>query len=230
MNIDLKKTLAKKIANQIKDGEIVGVGTGSTVEAVISEIGLRISNEGIKISAVPSSTRTALALQTAGITTLTSRYSGQLAWSFDGADLVEKSSLWSLKGAGGLAMLGEKIMATRSERFIVLISEEKFVDKLQDVSVPIEVVPQAIEYVRRELLKMGAKKVELKLANEKLGPAYTESGNLVLFGDFLKISRELNLLIKSLTGVVETGLFIGEVDEIYVGKADGSIEHFVAQA
>lgn len=216
----MKELVAKEIAKRVKDGEIIGIGTGSTVDAALAEIGTRIQKEGLKIACVPSSWQSAWKCQEIGISVMYPGYCGELAWGFDGADEVNDQR-WLIKGRGG-ALLQEKILAKRCKKFVIIVDEKKVVSKLgANCAVPVEVVPEARSIVEPALKRLGATEVLLRQAVAKHGPVVTERGNLLLDAKFPSIEESLELRIKTCVGVVESGLFIGYADEVLVGGSDG---------
>lgn len=213
-----KELVGLEIAKRVKSGEILGIGTGSTVDAALDALANRIKSEGLKISCVPSSLQSAWRCQEAGIAVLYPGYRGVLDWGFDGADEVDPN-LWLIKGLGG-ALLQEKILAKRCKKFVVIVDQSKLVNRLGErTAIPVEVVPEAYSIVEPSLLKLGAKSVEVRLAVKKHGPIITERGNILIDASFETITQDLETKIKGCVGVVESGLFIGYADEILV--ADG---------
>lgn len=216
----MKELVAKEIARRVKSGDVIGVGTGSTVDAVLVEIGSRVRDEGLSIQVVPSSYQSAWRCQELGLVVVYSGYHGYLAWGFDGADQVTKSR-WAIKGKGG-ALLQEKILAKRCKHFVIVVEESKVVEELGvGCAVPIEVVPEALIVVEDGLKRLGATELALRSGSGKHGPIITEGGNLIIDASFTSISAGLEGDIKSLVGVVESGLFIGYATEVVVGTSTG---------
>ena len=134
-------------------------------------------------------------------------------WSFDGADEVNKDN-WMIKGRGG-AMFREKLNIANSTITYILVDKTKLVKKLgENFAIPVECYPGSLNYVKEELLILGAKSVEIRKAEKKDGPIITESGNIILDARFDEISEHLEKDIKSITGVIESGLFIGYPVEV----------------
>ena len=131
-----------------------------------------------------------------------------LDWCFDGADEVDKNG-WIIKGRGG-AMFKEKMNIVNSLKTYILIDDTKKVEKLgQKFDVPVECHPSSIEYVARQLKELGAISTKLRIAEDgKDGPIITESGNFIIDTKFEKIEEMLEKNIKSIVGVIESGLFI----------------------
>lgn len=211
-NREEKEKVAKIIASKVKDGDVIGFGSGSTAFLATIEIGKRIKAENIKITAIPTSYEikmlcTYLNIPTADI------MEKKPDWSFDGADEVNESK-WLIKGRGA-AMYNEKLNIALSSITYILVDKSKFVEELGNkFAIPIEITPKALNYVKEELLKIGAKEINLRLALRKDGPVITENGNIILDCKFNKITEELENKIKCITGVIESGLFINYNVEI----------------
>ena len=211
-NREEKEKVAKIIASKVKDGDVIGFGSGSTAFLATIEIGKRIEEENIKITAIPTSYEikmlcTYLNIPTADI------MEKKPDWSFDGADEVNESK-WLIKGRGA-AMYNEKLNIALSSITYILVDKSKFVEELGNkFAIPIEITPKALNYVKEELLKIGAKEINLRLALRKDGPVITENGNIILDCKFNKITEELENKIKCITGVIESGLFINYNVEI----------------
>ena len=201
-----KKKIAKKITEKIKDGQVIGFGSGSTSYLTVLEIAKKIKKEKLNIIAIPTSLEIKMLCTELGITTA-SLMEKKPDWSFDGADEVDKNN-WMIKGRGG-AMFKEKLNIANSPITYILIDESKKVDNLgSKFKVPVECFPDAINYIKEELTKLGGKDIELRKAIGKDGPILTENNNLILDVKFEKITKELEKEIKSIPGVIESGLFI----------------------
>jgi ribose 5-phosphate isomerase A len=134
-------------------------------------------------------------------------------WYFDGADEVDQNKSL-IKGRGG-AMFKEKLIMSSSPVTYILVDESKLVTKLgTNFPVPVEVFPSALLYVESALKKLGAETLTLRPAKGKDGPVITENGNLVIDAKFLDIDTQMEKKIKAITGVIESGLFIGYNVEI----------------
>lgn len=206
-NYEEKLRIAKKIAKRVKDGDVIGIGSGSTSFVATTEIAKRMKEENLNIIGIPTSYEINMLCNQLGIPT-TNLMSKKPDWSFDGADEVNDKN-WLVKGRGG-AMYREKLNIASSEVSYILVDNSKFVDNICDkFPIPVETVPEAINYVRDELFKMGAEDVILRLAKGKDGPVITEHGNVILDVTFRNVDETLERRLKALVGVVETGLFIG---------------------
>lgn len=211
-NEEEKKDVANKIANKIKDGDIIGFGSGSTAYLTIQAIAEKMQKENIKITAIPTSYEVELLCNFLNIP-ITTLQNAKPDWSFDGADEVNQDN-WMIKGRGG-AMFREKLNIANSTITYILVDKTKLVKKLgENFAIPVECYPGCLNYVKEELLILGAKSVEIRKAEKKDGPIITESGNIILDARFDEISEHLEKDIKSITGVIESGLFIGYPVEV----------------
>lgn len=206
-NYEEKLRIAKKIAKRVKDGDVIGIGSGSTSFVATQEIAKRMKEENLNIIGIPTSYEINMLCNQLGIPT-TNLMSKKPDWSFDGADEVNDKN-WLVKGRGG-AMYREKLNIASSEVSYILVDNSKFVDNICDkFPIPVETVPDAINYVRDELFKMGAEDVVLRLAKGKDGPVITEHSNVILDATFRNVDENFEKKLKAIVGVVETGLFIG---------------------
>lgn len=211
-NEEEKKDVANEIVNKIKDGDIIGFGSGSTAYLTIKAIAEKMQKENIKITAIPTSYEVELLCNFLNIPTTTLQ-NAKPDWSFDGADEVNQDN-WMIKGRGG-AMFREKLNIANSTITYILVDKTKLVKKLgENFAIPVECYPGSLNYVKEELLILGAKSVEIRRAEKKDGPIITESGNIILDARFDEISEHLEKDIKSITGVIESGLFIGYPVEV----------------
>ncbi|MFP3985574.1 MAG: ribose 5-phosphate isomerase A [Candidatus Bathyarchaeia archaeon] len=215
-----KKLAAAHAARHVKDGFIVGLGSGTTVAYAFQELARRIRKEELHIYGVPTSYQAfSLAIQNMiPITTLDEH--PQLDVTIDGADQVDEK-LDTIKGMGG-ALTREKIVASASKTNVIIVDETKLTKKLGTAQpVPIEVLPFALSPVMAKLARLGGKSL-LREAKMKLGPVVTDNGNFLLDVDFGPISnsKKLNQTLKTIPGIVETGLFVEMADVVYVGGKD----------
>ena len=211
-NKEEKMLRATKIANKVKHGDIIGFGSGSASYLAIIEIAKKIKEENINILAIPTSYETKMLCNELGIPT-TTILENKPDWSFDGADEVDQNNCL-IKGRGA-AMFKEKLNMVNSPITYILVDKSKFVKELgEKTSIPIEVFPEAGKSVKEELADLGAEKITLRLAKGKNGPVITENNNVILDVKFIEIYDSLEKDIKSITGVIESGLFIGYNIEI----------------
>jgi ribose 5-phosphate isomerase A len=222
MNIEKAKELASQAAAQsIRDHSTVGLGTGSTLQYAIKELGRRIRDEGMNISAVTTSFQGQLLAREYGIATVNSMNVSRLDIAIDGADEVDPDGNL-IKGLGA-ALTKEKIVAAMAERYVIVVDQRKLVGHLGErAPVPVEVVPDALTLVERLLQKMGGQ-TTVRPDHSKAGPVVTDLGNLVIDVRFPRIAdpRELERKINDIPGVVDNGLFLGMVDEVIIGSVTG---------
>jgi ribose 5-phosphate isomerase A len=216
----VKEIVAKELAARVRDGEVIGVGTGSTVDLALDEIATRVRQEGLRLTVVPTSLQSAWKCQEAGLQVSYSGYCGELSWGFDGADAID-DRLRAIKGKGG-AMLQEKILAARCLHYVLIVDDSKMVAKLgPSCPVPVEVIPEARFVAEQQLKVLGAASVTLRKAVAKHGPVISEGGNIIIDAVFNEISDSLEHDIKCIVGVVESGLFTRFASEVLIGSASG---------
>lgn len=207
-----KRLAAESAVTQVTSGMIVGLGTGTTGEFVLLALARRIQ-EGLRITGVPTSERTAARARELGIP-LTELGSTPIDIAIDGADEVQRDTLNLIKGRGG-ALFREKIVARASARFLVVVDQTKVVDVLGAVAVPVEVVPFGWRATARHIEDLGAKPQRRDFV--------TDNGNYILDCDFGNIESPESLAsdLDHIVGVIEHGLFIGMATEVHVGEPSG---------
>jgi len=212
INPEQKQKVAAEIAAKVKDGDVLGVGSGSTVYVALLAIAKRIKEEKLNVKAIPTSIEISMFCAKLGIP-LTTLYENKPDWLFDGADEVDPNKNL-IKGRGG-AMFKEKLLISSSSVNYIIVDDSKLVQKLgTNFPVPIEVFPTATLHVEEELKKIGVTSLLLRPAKGKDGPVITENGNVVFDAHFEDIDEDMEVKIKSITGVIESGLFIGYNVEI----------------
>ncbi|MGF7118435.1 ribose-5-phosphate isomerase RpiA [Methanobacterium oryzae] len=217
--MELKKKVGYAAAELVKDGDIVGLGTGSTTHYFIEKLGKRIQDEEIEIMGIPTSYQSSLLAKDSGISITTlEEYSIDIA--VDGADEVD-NTLNLIKG-GGAAHTMEKIIDEAADKFVVIVDDTKIVETLGAFPVPLEVIPEARRTVSEHVKKFEGIPA-LRMAKMKDGPVITDNGNFILDVQFKLIEdpayleKELNVI----PGVVENGIFAGIVDKVLVGTPEG---------
>ena len=216
-----KREAALRAVKEVKDYSVVGLGSGSTVAYAIQELGRRVLEENLHILGVATSHQSALLAVECGVPLTTLNEDPEIDVSLDGTDEVD-SSLNAIKGAGG-AFTMEKIVASIANKFILIADERKLVDKLgSKTSIPVEVIPSAYKPVSMKIMDLGGEPV-LRQAKSKVGPVITDNGNFILDVKFESIEdpKLLDTEIKSIPGVIETGLFIDLADVAYIGGPKG---------
>lgn len=217
--MNLKKMVGYEAAEMVKDGNVVGLGTGSTTHYFIEKLAQRVWEEEMEVLAIPTSYQSRFLAEEQGIP-LTTLNEFPVDLAVDGADEVDHK-LNLIKG-GGAAHTMEKIVDSSAEKFVVIVDESKVVDQLGKFPVPVEVIPEAYRIVKAVLEGIGETS-ELRMAERKDGPVVTDNGNFVLDTGFGKIPEPevLEIQLNTIPGVVENGLFTGLVDEVLVGTANG---------
>ena len=220
---EAKRNAALEAVKHVKDNTVIGLGSGSTVAYAIEEIGNRIKSEGLHVLAVPTSYQALMLAVKHGIPITTLEEHPLLDLTVDGADQIDEE-LNLIKGMGG-ALTREKIVASVSKRLIIVADESKKVKVLGEKNhpVPIEATPFAAKPVMHKIKEMKGKPV-LREAKGKVGPVITDNGNIIIDANFGVIQKpaELERKLKSISGVVETGLFIKMADIVYLGKPDSA--------
>lgn len=216
---EAKRRVAVEAAKHVRDGFVIGLGSGSTAAYAVREIGTRMRSEEMHVLAVPTSYQafTLAVKHKVPVTTLMEH--PLLDLTIDGADQID-DKLNLIKGMGG-ALSREKVVASASKELIIIADERKRATFLGEENhpVPIEVLPFAEPIITNEIKKMRGEPV-VREGDRKVGPVITENGNIIVDANFGIIHNpaELNLKLKSITGVVETGLFIEMTDTVYFGK------------
>ncbi len=209
---EAKRAVAKAAIAYVPEGEIIGVGTGTTANCFIDEL---IAVRGRIEAAVASSEVTARQLQAGGIRVVDLNDVDSLTLYVDGADEITPH-LHMIKGGGG-ALTREKIVAAVASKFVCIADQSKLVDILGAFPLPVEVIPMARGHVARELVRLGGR--------PQLREGFTtDNGNIILDVRGLEISRptELEAAINQITGVVTNGLFAQRgADVALLGSADG---------
>ena len=210
--------IAVEAADMVKSGMVVGLGTGRAAAMFVRALAGRL-REGLEIRAIPTSIKTAKLAEELSVPLTTLDDVDTIDIDVDGADEVDPE-LNLIKGHGG-ALLRERVVASISKRFVVLVGEEKLVPHLgAKMSVPVEVVPFAVPAARRALTTLGANAVLRVNAGI---PFESDNGNQIIDARFEDITnaKELETSIDEVPGVVDSGLFVGMADLVLV-QLDGS--------
>ncbi|MGD1071084.1 MAG: ribose-5-phosphate isomerase RpiA [Bryobacteraceae bacterium] len=215
----LKQIAANQAADDLRDGMIVGLGSGSTARLLVAAIGKRVA-AGLKIIGIPTSELTADQARALGIPLSTLGEYPAVDVTIDGADEVELGTLNLIKGGGG-NLLREKIVAAASARLVIIVDETKLVPKLgTGWKVPVEVTQFGWQATARHLTKL---KAEPFLRMRDGQPYVTDGQNYILdcaFGP-IESATALENQLDGVVGVVEHGLFIGLTSEVLVGAPEG---------
>jgi ribose 5-phosphate isomerase A len=217
---EAKRKAALEAVKHIKDGFVVGLGSGSTAAYAIEALGEKMKRESLNISGVPTSYQAFLLAVKHGIAVTTLEENPEINVAIDGADQID-ANLNLIKGMGG-ALAREKIVASASKQNIIIADESKKVRVLGENNhpVPVEVLPFAVSIVKHKIEALGGKPA-LREGKGKVGPVMTDNGNAVIDASFGIIGNaaELEKKLKMIPGVVETGLFLNLADTAYVGTA-----------
>ena len=221
MNQDeLKAAAAEAAAAQLRDGMIVGLGTGTTAAFAIDAIGRRVA-QGLKIIGVPTSERTTEQAAALGIPLAPVEEHEWIDVTIDGADEVELGSLNLIKGRGG-ALLREKIVSSSTKKLIIIVDRSKIVTKLGSHDpIPVEVVSFGWKTTERRLARLGGNPV---LRHRPNGSVFlTDGGHYILDCKFgpLASAADTERHLNDTVGVVEHGMFLGMTGMVIVGDESG---------
>ncbi|SKB62477.1 ribose-5-phosphate isomerase RpiA [Maribacter arcticus] len=218
--VNEKKVAALEAVKYIKDGMVVGLGTGSTAFFMIEAIGEMVRN-GLKIKAVATSDETEKLAKKLGISVITLAEAKRLDVTIDGADEVD-GQFQLIKGGGG-ALLREKIVAHNSDFNIIIADSSKQVSRLGKFKLPIETIPFSTQLIIKELEEMNLHPVQRMLGADDYK---TDENNDIVDIDIWKTDIKLTDLehqLKSIPGIVETGLFLTSTDLVIIGKGAQAI-------
>jgi len=214
----MKRIAAEKAIEYIKDGMVVGLGTGSTVKYALKNLEERVQ-QGLNIKGIPTSIETKKIAKRYNIPIVTLSEYPEIDITIDGADEVD-SNLNLIKGGGG-ALTREKIIAYHSKKVIIVVDDSKVVKSLGiDFPLPVEVVKFEWEATKKVLETFGCS-VELRKIIDD--PFITDNGNYILDCEFERITdpEQLEQDINMIPGVVENGLFIGLAHQVIIGSKKG---------
>ncbi|WP_278922953.1 MULTISPECIES: ribose-5-phosphate isomerase RpiA [Pseudophaeobacter] len=223
-----KFVAAKRAAGLVEPGMRVGLGTGSTAAWLVRCLGEMVREEGLQITAVPTSTRTADLAREVGIAVTSLDEAKWLDLTIDGADEFDRD-LNLIKGGGG-ALLQEKIVAAASDQMVVIADAGKEVENLGAFALPVEVVPFGWQtshaLIEETLVSMDVlgRSASLRMHGDQA--FVTDEGNYILDLHLNRIgnARQLALVLNQVPGVVENGLFIDICDTVIIGYGDGNVE------
>ncbi len=217
---DQKRMAAEAAVAEVEDGMVLGLGTGSTAALAITALGVRVKS-GLRVIGVPTSEASAAQVRALGIQLATLDEQPRIDLTIDGADEVQTDTLDLIKGLGG-ALLREKIVATASRRMTVVADDSKLVPVLgARVKLPVEIVAFGARATLDRLTEAG---VHPTLRRKADGQEFiTDGGNLIADCQIgpRQDAASLQAVLKSLVGVVETGLFIGIATRVIVGTPSG---------
>ncbi len=216
-NEEEKEAAGRAASKLVRDGDVVGLGTGSTAYFAVVALGERVK-AGLKIVGIPTSVQTADLARAVGIPLTTFDEHPEIDITLDGADEIGPN-LNLIKGGGG-ALLREKVVASASEKMVVVADSGKIVPVLGKFPLPVEIIAFARTVVEKKIVALGAVP---KLRTKPDGSTYlTDNGNPILDCSFGKITdaAALALALSNVPGIVEHGLFIGLAKVALVGRGD----------
>lgn len=222
-----KFVAAKRAVEFVENGMKLGLGTGSTAAWMVRCLAERIREDGLRVTGVPTSSRTAELARSLGVPIASLDEARWLDMTIDGADEFDPS-LNLIKG-GGAALLQEKIVATASDQMIVITDAAKEVTQLGGFPLPIEVIPFGWQttkaLVEEMLVSMDVLNRDCSLRMNGAAPLVTDEGNYIVDLHLRRIgnARQLAMVLNQIPGVVENGLFIDICDIVVIGHGDGRV-------
>jgi ribose 5-phosphate isomerase A len=218
---DAISALSTNALKFVKDGYIVGLGSGRASTTLVKSLGKLIKLKQYNIKGIPTSLQIKLIAEKVGIPLVEADQVDYIDVVFDGADQID-SQKFMIKGGGG-ALLRENILFSLAKKIVIMADKTKFVKNFTR-TVPIEIYPLARNSVTRSIKKLGGK-VQLRSLDRGY-PFFTENGNIILDCDFgtIKNPKILTQKIKQTTGVLESGIFLRKPDVIYRAKTGGKFD------
>jgi ribose 5-phosphate isomerase A len=218
-----RKAAIMKALTEIENGCAIGLGSGSTMKIFIQELSKFLKKEKIKIIAVPSSYQSMQIAIENNIPIKNYLNKKELDLTIDSADQVDIKRN-AIKG-GGAAHTREKILFAASKKTIIIIDEEKIVEKLNK-PIPIEVFPFSLNYIIKKIEDLGGK-ANIRIGNGKVGPVISDNGFIIVDANFGEINnpKKLNDELNSIHGIIEHGLFINNmISKVYIGYKNGEVK------
>tara|TARA_B100001750_G_scaffold104106_1_gene82363 strand:- start:6294 stop:6968 length:675 start_codon:yes stop_codon:yes gene_type:complete len=215
------KKMGENAAQQISNGQLVGLGSGSAVAAFVNALGQRIINENLEVRGIPTSMQVEIIAQKNGIILESPSLIPEIDIVVDGADEIDKNRIM-IKGGGG-AHYREKIMIEAADKSIIVADSSKYVDVIT-WPVPLEISEFSRFFVEEKIKALGGNPVIRTL--NKGYPFFTQNGNLVIDAHFNQITDPLKLEQKLLNipGIIANGIFSMKIDTFLRANDDGSVE------
>lgn len=218
--MEAKRIAAERAVDDVRDGMIVGLGTGSTAYYAIQRLG-KLVQQGLSIQAIATSLQSEQLAKQLGIPLISFSEMTELDLTIDGADEVDPA--FNLIKGGGGALLREKIVAAASKQLTVVVDEHKVVRQLGKFALPVEIVKFGYEATVRKLYQLGCEPI----LRARDGELYvTDNGNYIVDCSFNQIAApvELHRVLNLIPGVVDNGLFVGMTKKVIVGYDNGDVQ------
>ncbi len=218
---DAIKALSLDALKNVKDGHVLGLGSGRAATVLVKSLSKYIRTKKISVKCIPTSMQIKLIAEKGGLQLIDADQIDAIDLVFDGADQIDKNK-FLIKGGGG-ALLRENILIGAAKKVIIMADSSKFVKDFNR-TVPIEVQPIARQIVLKKIEKLGGKS-ELRILDRGY-PFFTENSNIILDCDFgvIKNPKALQQKLLNIAGVIEVGIFTRKPDVIYKAKASGKFE------
>ena len=218
---DAIKALSSDALKNVRDGYVLGLGSGRAATALVKSLSKYIKIKKISVQCVPTSMQIKLIAEKCGLQLIDADQIDKIDIVFDGADQIDKNK-FLIKGGGG-ALLKENILISEAKKVIIMADSSKFVKDFNR-TVPVEVHPTARQIVWKKIEKLGGKP-ELRSLDRGY-PFVTENSNIILDCDFgsIKNPKTLQQKILNISGVIEVGIFTRKPDIIYKAKSNGKFE------
>ena len=218
---DAIKALSLDALKNVKDGHVIGLGSGRAATALVKSLSKYIKTKKITVRCVPTSMQIKLIAEKGGLELIDADQIDKIDLVFDGADQIDKNK-FLIKGGGG-ALLKENILISAAKKVIIMADSSKFVKDFNR-TIPIEVQPSARQIVWKKIEKIDGKP-ELRTLDRGY-PFFTENSNIILDCGFgvIKNPKILQQKLLNIPGVIEVGIFTRKPDIIYKAKANGKFE------
>ncbi|MDP5272842.1 ribose-5-phosphate isomerase RpiA [Chengkuizengella axinellae] len=219
--MNAKKLAGEKAVEQVKEGMVVGLGTGSTAYWAVQKLG-ELVKDGLHIKAIPTSKSTEKLAIELNIPLVSFSEINEIDLTIDGADEINPT-LDLIKGGGG-ALLREKIVAHSSKKFVVIADESKLVNHLGSFPLPVEVTPFGLDVTKREIQNLRCNTILRQ--SDASNIFITDNGNYILDCYFESIIDPsiIHTQLNMIPGVVENGLFVNMAEQVIIGYNDGRLK------
>jgi ribose 5-phosphate isomerase A len=218
---DAIKALSLDALKNVKDGYVLGLGSGRAATTLVKLLSKYIRTKKISVKCVPTSMQIKLVAEKGGLQLIDADQIDKIDLVFDGADQIDKNK-FLIKGGGG-ALLRENILISAAKRVIIMADSSKFVKEFNR-TIPVEVQPLARQIVWKKIEKLGGKP-ELRILDRGY-PFVTENANIILDCDFgvIKNPKALQQKLVNVAGILEVGIFTRKPNVIYKAKVNGKFE------